>query len=134
MTDIHPADALDQGEFDVMAAFAAFQLRNIGFTYCVLEPHDGTRYEFSIVRPPTQEQWQRYFRLRDGGDARCEFNDKNQYWVATSFGRLYPWSGHEVDWTYALEKWCMPGHSTAPWTARVTARFLTAVSIALQES
>jgi hypothetical protein len=128
----HPADDLDQREFDVVASFAAFQLQHIGFTYCTLSPGDGTKYEFMIVRPPMISQWDRYLKLRyRDGDARCEFNDEHRYWVASNLGRMYPWSGHKVDWTYALEKWCLSDGGTAPWTARVIARFLTALAAAI---
>jgi hypothetical protein len=130
----HPADLLDQWEFDTIASFAAFQLQHIGFTYCSLSPGDGTKYEFTIVRPPMISHWQRWLQVQHlepdhpAYQRHPEFNDENRYFVASSLGRMYPWSGHGVDWTYALEKWCLPSHSTAPWTARVTARFLTALA------
>jgi hypothetical protein len=133
----HPADLLDQWEFDIAASFAATQLRLIGFTYCALQPRDGTKYEFTIVRPPMISQWNRWLKVQHlqpdhpAYQRHPEFNDENRYFVASSLGRMYPWSGHKVDWTYALEKWCLSDGGTAPWTARVIARFLTALAAAI---
>lgn len=131
MSDHHPVDDLGQWEFDSAATFAAFQLRHIGFSYCTLSPGDGTRYDFAILRPPTNAQWDRFLRQRfnPDGPEPCRFNNEGRYLVATQFGRLYGWGGTTVRWTYAFEKWTA-GRAGTPdeWTARVTARFLSALA------
>lgn len=129
-------DRIDPREFTTKAMFAARELDLIGFAYVHLSPRDGTRYEFSIVRPPTNEQWQTWERRRclppdhEHYQRQPEFNDKDHYLVAHSLrGGLYPWHGCAIHPDYAFAKWTSMRHGTPDdWTAYIVARFLTVLS------
>lgn len=113
-------DNLIAHEFSVAADFTAMMVERHGFCYATLSPGDGTRYEISIVSPPTHEQQRRHGRVDTEG-----WQFSGSYFVATNFGRMYRWEGTEIgDWTYVYEKWTNRGKGTDEWTARVLHRFL----------
>jgi hypothetical protein len=120
MKEPHPVDELDPAEFEQPAAWAAASLKRCGYAYLHLTPGDATVYPIIIARPD------RYWAYR-------EERTPTQYMVAlsASFGAGYPWGGGHVDWGYAADKWTRDRHE---WTARVIARFLSALSDALREA
>lgn len=133
--DPHPANKLDQWEFENSAWFAAQQLDIIGFSYIKLQPGDGTAYEIAIIRPPTISQWQRWERgqLVDADHPAYvrtpEFNNENRYFVSHSIrGQLYGWGGIPMHWDYVHAKWTSGNDTTDTWTARVIGRFLTTLA------
>ena len=119
---------LSSFEFDSIATFSAMMIERHGFVYATLSPGDGTRYEISIVSPPTRAQHDQFrYLTRDGETARLTFQQRfsGSYFVATNFGPMYRWEASEIgDWRYVHEKWTAGRGGTDEWTARVLFRFL----------
>jgi hypothetical protein len=103
-----------------VALLTAHKLRERHHARVILVPGDGTRYELSILSPG-----------RAVSDIAPQFGEVIDYWWVTlmRFGRGYPWSGYEVDWTYVAEKWA-DGH---PHTAKVLAAFLSELASAIAQ-
>jgi hypothetical protein len=117
----HPADELDQWEFDDKAAMAVSMLRGHGHAFVDLQPGDGTTYKIVVVQP-----------LRAVHPMRSPTGWEivpDRYWFGSSFGHLYPMNpmgGYH--WDYVRDHWLSDERSaSAPWTARVLARFLNAL-------
>ena len=104
----HPAlgdDGVHLPTIEASAATAALNLSENGYAHVVLEPDDGTRYEFMLVR-----------RVGPGAP----------YLFASSFGAAYPWTGNPtMPPDYATGHYVGNG---ATWTGVVIALFLNAVA------
>lgn len=123
----HPADELDQYDFDDKATMAASMLKGHGHAFVDLQPGDGTTYKIIVVQPLVPV----HTHLSATG---WEVYTHDTYWVATSFGPLYPTplkGGY--DWGYVLGHFVHGDGGTAEWTARVLARFLNTLSDKLKE-
>lgn len=124
----HPVDRLDDHEFVSWAEHAAESLRTFGYAFVRLSPGDGTTYRITIVRPIEPEQWQRWEYQAEQPGKPPPHPSTGDYYVATMFGPMYPWSGQKPgDWGYVADKWA-GGHE---WTARVLHRFLCALRDAI---
>ena len=116
-------DALPDDEFLACAKWAAFNLAELGHAIVRLEPGDATKYDIVLARDQSsqqQRQWEH--RLVE----TPEFS--GNYYVAHSFGPVYPWLGIPLNWRYVHEKWTQSRPGTDEWTARIIARFLTTLS------
>lgn len=124
----HPAEELQQFEFDELSTHAAAMLRGHGHAFVDLQPGDGTTYKIAVVQPLEAAFQHPEF---------CPSGYKivpGRYFVGTSFGPLYPTplkGGY--DWGYVLDHFVHGNNGTAEWTARVIARFLNALSDKLKE-
>ena len=98
---------LDRDHIELAAGNAAHKIKGDGNAYVVLEPHDGTRYEMSIM-------------LR---------RDTGEFVFSSSMGPMYHWGGHDgTHPAYALEKYVSNGNK---WTATVFALFLNSLGAEL---
>ena len=98
---------LDRDHIELVAGNAAFQINGSGSAWSVLQPHDGTRYEMSVMMASTH----------------------SRYIFASSFGPMAPWSGGvAMHPDYALEKYVSDG---SKWTATVFALFLNSLGAEL---
>lgn len=125
-------------EFQSSAHHTAQMIERHGFCYTTLTPGDSTKYEISIISPPSIWQHKRfqYFQRRAAEEAgrAVSFGERfsGSYFVATQFGPLYRWEGTEIgDWTYVWEHFTLHrGDSlgTDAWTAHVLLRFLNTLA------
>jgi len=119
---------LDQSEFNASAHWAVTQLNLIGFSHVALQPGDSTKYEFSIIRPPTQRE----FNLRqDLPDHQIVFGDR--YFIASQFVTLYQWTGEIGDVSYVFDKFTAGTSISRGHTARVYFRFLNTLAVVMAE-
>ena len=123
---------LGQSEFDASAYWSVTQLDRIGFAHTALQPGDGTKYEFSIIRPPTGHQFDQHIRdTRLDTRHKCEFGDR--YFIASQFGTLYEWTGEIGDVSYVFDKFTAGTSISRGHTARVYFRFLNTLAVVMAE-
>lgn len=121
-------------EFESSAIYAATMIDRYGFAYVTLSPGDGTKYEISIISPPTNWQYNHFHQLcamLPGETTPPTFQDRfsGSYFVATQLGPMYRWEGTEIgNWTYVHEKWTRGRAEVDKWTARVLFRFLNTLA------
>ena len=126
---------LDQREYDRTANWAARMLDFYGAAYCHLSPGDGTRYEITIVRPPSdkQDRMNRHDFARNDSHG-FEFNGRNEMYVATQFSTLAPWQGQEIGEIGYIESHFFH-RATNPniWSVTMLFRFLNTLAQTLKE-
>ena len=117
----HEVDELPDVAFTVPASWAAAQLRDLGHAAVEVAPGDTTMYRLTIV--DAERGVMREDQVARSGSGAMMGGGR--FLVASTFGRLYAWSGNPIHWDYVAEHY-VTDHSE--WTARVIARFLTTLS------